>query len=633
MTVVRVFWPTDIRGDNKKDSLLVGWQNSECEYVVIGCLNPTRQYDIPKIERAGHTLSVIGTLDQEDQSSSFSLQFTIHNTYPLLKRLIVNSQEQKQASVQIVLYCPLKARMQYLSSTPICISLPEKANKVTIISEEYDTMLVNQAKHIHELGSKIQIQVSRPNREFSSMETALSQIDKCHTVRSFLNPITHHKENKHFHLFKQILKTIIIYITIGLRVIAEGILLLLEYKIPLTSTCLKDISATAHQIDLRLQQFCFWPVQYAKLLSYLNTSSQSSIFSDLDNNVHAEHLRLFNSLWLIINDILIGVTLGSYIIENASNWVPKIAFIIEEVLINDIKITTSWLMSWPGGLKLNNEVARFLGDLFIWVINFWSLLLTTYIIPRLPLIISIFGVAGGFGATLTISLISDFISMVSFHIYCFSFASTRVYHRQLLCLRSLSLLFRGKKDNILRHRIDSCHYDLDQLLIGTIGFTVLIFLLPTVLVFYFCFNITKLIVLSLNSICETILAGLNHFPLFVLLQWVKDPKRVPGGVKFEYIKPDIFSSNFYRNNKHENNYTVSYLKLKNKRISLSLVFEPYSLLIQGARLHYFSSRTIKKLIVGEFVPIRRAQLYELLYNMLPIRRVEVKELWKVLKGL
>ena len=48
-------------------------------------------------------------------------------------------------------------------------------------------------------------------------------------------------------------------------------------------------------------------------------------------------------------------------------------------------------------------------------------------------------------------------------------------------------LFIGKKWNTLRNRIDSCDYDLDQLLLGTILFTLLTFLFPTVVVYYATF--------------------------------------------------------------------------------------------------------------------------------------------------
>jgi len=45
----------------------------------------------------------------------------------------------------------------------------------------------------------------------------------------------------------------------------------------------------------------------------------------------------------------------------------------------------------------------------------------------------------------------------------------------------------GKKYNVLRDRLDSCDYKLDQLMLGTILFTLLFFLIPTVIVYYVLF--------------------------------------------------------------------------------------------------------------------------------------------------
>lgn len=47
----------------------------------------------------------------------------------------------------------------------------------------------------------------------------------------------------------------------------------------------------------------------------------------------------------------------------------------------------------------------------------------------------------------------------------------------------------GKRYNVLRNRTDSWEYDLDQLLFGTILFTLLAFLFPTVLVYYALFAV------------------------------------------------------------------------------------------------------------------------------------------------
>lgn len=37
---------------------------------------------------------------------------------------------------------------------------------------------------------------------------------------------------------------------------------------------------------------------------------------------------------------------------------------------------------------------------------------------------------------------------------------------------------------------------------------------------------------------ETILAFMNHFPLFAVMLRLKDPARLPGGVQFELLKPE-----------------------------------------------------------------------------------------------
>ena len=135
-----------------------------------------------------------------------------------------------------------------------------------------------------------------------------------------------------------------------------------------------------------------------------------------------------------------------------------------------------------------------------------------------------------------ISLFSDLLSLLTVHIYSFYTASARIYHWQLTIIISLFHLFRGKKHNVLRNRIDSCDYDLDQLLLGTILFTLLSFLLPTVGVFYFTFALSRMAIIALKGLLDTMLACLNHFPLFALMLRVKDSRRLPGEPFFNHSK-------------------------------------------------------------------------------------------------
>ena len=74
-------------------------------------------------------------------------------------------------------------------------------------------------------------------------------------------------------------------------------------------------------------------------------------------------------------------------------------------------------------------------------------------------------------------------------------------------------MFIGKKYNPLRDRIDSANSTVDQLLIGTIVFTILLFLFPTTLVFYCVF-------LALQTVATAVVTGVKYTVLAI--QFVPD---------------------------------------------------------------------------------------------------------------
>lgn len=284
-----------------------------------------------------------------------------------------------------------------------------------------------------------------------------------------------------------------------------------------------------------------------------------------------------------------------------------------------------------------------------------------------------------------LAMFSDLLSALTIHIYSFYLASARIYHWQLTILQSLFHLFRGKKHNVLRNRIDSCDYDLDQLLVGTILFTLLFFLLPTVVVFYLNFAIARMIIISMKAGFDTLLSCLNHFPLFALMLRIKDERRLPGaymlnrwlgsipvtdmatgGIRFE-----LRDTRDYRatstNTTNETPTSIIYLKVsvrrtqtqtqihthahtqaqidgngnpQNAHLAYSLnaqsipldfgaMFHQYSQMAHRIRKHYLSPRVLLCLLTGQFVPpINRKNLYSLQYSMLPARRATVWEMWR-----
>ena len=97
--------------------------------------------------------------------------------------------------------------------------------------------------------------------------------------------------------------------------------------------------------------------------------------------------------------------------------------------------------------------------------------------------------------TMIVSLLSDTLSLLTAHLYACYYVSATVFRHQLGLAGSLWNLFRGKRYNVLRNRIDSWDYDMDQLLLGTILFTLLAFLYPTVLTYYALFATVRTLLL------------------------------------------------------------------------------------------------------------------------------------------
>ena len=530
----------------------------------VGTLFRGSPYEITKMfQLCGNaSMSVLGTTNMKFNArnfdpSSLSVYLGPQSRFPQLF-----CPRKCNISVQIVLYRrPSPMKMQYLSLNPIPLVLGDKSLDSRSRSESYDAhatelrliqklrlhtvieripsakelllpTIITQANCSAELAQLMLRNISligvRQRRKLSVSERV---VESASTIWDLVLSLI-------WHFFTVWIYPVIIGIfKVGLithRMIAEIVLRALEWRLRTESAALKDISATAQQVDIRLQQFCYWPIQYTTL-----RKRKDDWCSVTDS--HPEYIRFYNSLWLVANDVIIGIAVGTFIIENANGVASALNDFLSHWTVNGLTRMIDWLTDWPAGLKLNNELAQFLGNLVLWVIDYWScmfrlsdndiwlkvLVLLDGIKPILPHMVYFIGYSSFAGATMPIALFSDLLSLLTMHIYCFYVAAARIYHWQLTIIISLFHLFRGKKHNVLRDRIDSCDYDLDQLLLGTILFTLLSFLLPTVLVFYVTFALSRMAIISLKAISDTLLSLLNHFPLFALMLRIKDPQRLP----------------------------------------------------------------------------------------------------------
>ena len=155
----------------------------------------------------------------------------------------------------------------------------------------------------------------------------------------------------------------------------------------------------------------------------------------------------------------------------------------------------------------------------VWLIIYSQLAYTGTIellhhsLSLLPAISFVVETACFLGMTMTLSLSLDFISILTAHLHVCYFISSMIYRHVLLLIGSSWNLFRGanflwgtilqyliqlfspasigRRYNVLRNRTDPWDYDIDQLLLGTILFTLAAHLFPTILVYYALFALVR----------------------------------------------------------------------------------------------------------------------------------------------
>ena len=177
-----------------------------------------------------------------------------------------------------------------------------------------------------------------------------------------------------------------------------------------------------------------------------------------------------------------------------------------------------WLLGAPADFKLNRELTSFAGSLFLSMFSLWDL--------QLPLeVLQVVGILGRslvylcamMGASVALTLLMDMLAMVSLPLFVAYVGTSLCWRMAARSLYSLCLLFQGWKYNILRSRVDHHNFSLDQLLIGVILLSIVVFLLPSLFMFYSCFTAAWLLVLSLHGLLGLLVVLCNFQPICLLL--------------------------------------------------------------------------------------------------------------------
>eukprot|EP01102_Stenamoeba_stenopodia_P010707 TRINITY_DN3255_c0_g2_i1.p1 TRINITY_DN3255_c0_g2~~TRINITY_DN3255_c0_g2_i1.p1 ORF type:complete len:572 (-),score=99.79 TRINITY_DN3255_c0_g2_i1:158-1873(-) len=250
-------------------------------------------------------------------------------------------------------------------------------------------------------------------------------------------------------------------------------------------------------------------------------------------------IKLYNSVLIVLIDTVLGMALSLLVVYNGDACYQYLLRLEEQLNTELLKSWIEWLMGWPGGLKLNAELDFFIGRVCLFLLLKWQTLLLALLKLTLFKEMLIFALAicsGIFGISMAFSFLRDLLVIATMHVRLFHFIAQQIYLIQLHAFSSFWKLFRGKKHNVLKQRIDSCDYEIDQLLLGTLLFTLLFFLFPTTAAYYYFFAFVRALVKLVEIELLLTVDIMQHIPVYVLLIHRLDPRLLPGGVSFEIKK-------------------------------------------------------------------------------------------------
>ncbi|KAL1517811.1 hypothetical protein ABEB36_001534 [Hypothenemus hampei] len=283
-------------------------------------------------------------------------------------------------------------------------------------------------------------------------------------------------------------------------------------------------------------------------------------------------------------DLMLGFGFIYLCLKYHSSIIPQFQYISQD-FVTMLRKLLIYLMGVPIGLKLNYTLNHSFGKFFFYHINMWRMFLMT-MQPYFEKYFTLLLIPSAFGITFQIALICDLLSMSTFHIYCIYVYAARVFSLQVKGLISLWRLFIGRKSNPLRSRIDSCDYSSNQLFIGTLAFTVLLFLLPTVTMYYVTFTLFRVIVLILHTIFTKISDYIWHAPIYIFILWLINADSIKGSI---YMQKDAWHAN-------------TQIELRLARLSLKKCLETFSLNLKDTDMIKNSFSVIAShLITGKLI--------------------------------
>ncbi|KEG11750.1 DNA-directed RNA polymerase II subunit 3 [Trypanosoma grayi] len=291
-------------------------------------------------------------------------------------------------------------------------------------------------------------------------------------------------------------------------------------------TWLGKLSCTAALLEFRLREIINW---LALLQGRTRVCGLHPVLPHMQHEDPSfQRFCAVNFLSRLVVDGLLGTLVSLLLAIGGNALIDKSGSFCRYFLYDLHMGYMDWFEGWPAGLKMNE-------DLNMTLCFFAKLVLTTRLdflvnFNWVELVYRLLVYTAPFGASCAFALVSDICVLVSLHLLLLFYVIMGPYRVMRSMMGSLFLQFRGKKYNPLRRRIDAYDFDVDQMLMGTLLFTVTVFLFPTLAVYYLYFALVRTSIWLVQEGLITTAHLTLYLPVFPVIYWAMYRWQWPGGV-------------------------------------------------------------------------------------------------------
>ncbi|OII75351.1 N-acetylglucosaminyl-phosphatidylinositol transferase [Cryptosporidium ubiquitum] len=348
----------------------------------------------------------------------------------------------------------------------------------------------------------------------------------------------------------------------------------------------KNICATISQAAYRVKNQRNWII-----LNHILKNSKVKQNKKLHNSLR---LLFFSSITTVVVDYLLGI-LFAFGIDTFSR---ELVILMEKsffyIYHDAIHTQVKWLMSFPAGFKLNQNLTTVMGNLTLAALKFWCDLTSQHFSDlNHNMIFLIKFVSITCGMSVSVALIWDILNIYSFLLFFIYTIMAKLYNLNLKAIKTFFYIFRGLKSNIFSNIDHNSHYS-EQLLIGTILFTIFVLILPTITAFYINFLfIWSCVYIALVLLFFTI-STINTFPFYLITTHA--------------VAPNTFSSGIFINKFLHNSNNQFIIVFSHKKLSINSICKPFSdSLSHLFRVHLNIIQIIRSILSGNILHILNLQ--------------------------